>query len=178
MPSEGPALGEGLVVASEADGRLFKWKHSGEDLGKVPEQLAEAVQKLRSLAGSPEAEKIPPGLLEVFERLLLVGTTTPTLAAAKHSSEAKPKVGKQEDADALAVWTSALTKFDILEAAFAKGAEAKVCLEKELIEQVARDLEKDYGDTEKDARQRAMRVVQKEMGKRFGIWKKGASSGA
>merc|ERR1712100_515538 len=74
MPSEGAPLGEGLVVASELDGRLFKWKQSGENLGKVPEQLQKVVTALRALKGSPKMNILPPNLLEIFERLLLVAT--------------------------------------------------------------------------------------------------------
>ena len=47
--------------------------------------------------------------------------------------------------DALAAWSSTLTKFDTLEATFSKGLEAKMALEGTLIEQVALDLETDYG---------------------------------
>merc|ERR1712232_1046382 len=68
LPVDGVPLGEGLVIASEADGRLFKWKHAGEELGKVPEQLSEAVKVLQGLTES-QAKLLPPGLLEIFERL-------------------------------------------------------------------------------------------------------------
>merc|ERR1712139_80128 len=80
MPSDGTALGEGLVVASEADGKLFKWKHAGEELGKVPEKLEEAVRELRRLRDGSEVRTglLPPDLgdlLEVFDILLRVATT-------------------------------------------------------------------------------------------------------
>jgi len=178
LPAESPPLGEGLVVASEWDGRLFKWKHGGEDLGRVPEQLGRAVEALHGLSSNVRAELLPPGLLEVFERLLLVATTPPKLAAGKAACEGKAKVKAQEDMEALAVWTSTLTKFDDLDATFVQGAQAMSILEKELIHQVASDLEKDYGVKTKDAKSRAMRVVKTEMNQRFRLWKQAQSSGA
>jgi len=170
LPADGMPLGEGLVVASEADGRLFKWKQGGEDLGRVPEQLLEIVVALRDLAGSPKAGLFPPGLLDVFERLLLVSNTKPVepVAAAPKAKGCGPK----GDAEALAVWESALTKFDCLESVFERGQDAQKLMQAKLTEQVAMDLEKDYASTKKDAQLRAKRVVMVEMGKRFGIWKK------
>lgn len=173
LPADGIALGEGLVLASEADGSLFKWKHGGEDLGKVPQQLLEAVEALRSFAGSPQAVFFPPGLLDVFERLLLVSTTKPAEPPVAALPKAKAKSGVlQGDTEALAVWESALTKFDCLESVFERGQDAQKLMQVELIEQIAKDLVKDYGSKEKEACTRAKRVVMTEMGKRFGIWKK------
>lgn len=172
LPADGVPLGEGLVVVSEADGTLFKWKHAGEELGKVPDELEEAVKMLRGVAASPQAELLPPGLLDVFERLLLVATTKPAEQDVV-APKAKPKSG---DPDAVAVWESALTKFDCLESVFERGQEAQKLMQAELSEQVAKDLVKDYGVKEKDAQQRAKRVVVIEMGKRFGTWKKSLAS--
>lgn len=177
LPVDGIPLGEGLVLASEADGRLFKWKHGGEDLGKVPDQLLEAVEALRSFAGLPQAALFPPGLLDIFERLLLVSNAKPAepaLAAPK--AKAKAKTG---DSEAVAVWESALTKFDCLESVFERGQtmpDVQKLMQAELIEQVTKDLVKDFGSTEKDAQMRAKRVVATEMGKRFGIWRKSLSN--
>merc|ERR1712232_368277 len=84
----------------------------------------------------------------------------------------KAKSGSQDDNGALVVWNSALTKFDCLEAYFARGEEAKKLIQIELIDQISKDLVKDYGAKEKDAQQRAKRIVMTEMGKRFGTWKK------
>lgn len=172
LPSDGVPLGEGFVVSSEADGKLFKWKHAGEDLGKVPEQLAKAVEALGGFAGSHQIECLPSGLLEVFERLLLVATTNPTGAIAPAETEKKKDCMPHIDAEANAVWDSALTKYDDLDSFFGKGREALKFLQAELIEQVAKDLVKDYGATEQDANQRAKKVVMMETGKRLGIWKK------
>merc|ERR1712048_1076540 len=172
LPADGLPLGEGLVIASEADGRLFKWKHAGEMLGNVPDQLAEAVEFLRSIEGSPQAELLPAGLLEIFERLLLVATTKP---AEPPTAVAKAKVGLQVDTETIAVWESTLTKFDCLESVFERGDEARTILQAELTEQVTSDLVKDYGACEKDARQRAKKFVGMEMGKGFGVWRKSIS---
>jgi len=177
LPADGVPLGEGLVVASEADGRLFKWKHGGEELGKVPEQLHEAVEVLRSVAGTPTAELLPPGLLEVFERLLLVASTKPAEPAGSAAPKANAKAGGAKgDSEAVAAWESALTKFDSLDSVFERGQEAQKLMQVELIEQVAKDLVKDYGASEKDSHQRAKRIVLTEMGKQFGIWKKALSN--
>lgn len=173
LPADGIPLGEGLVVASEADGRLFKWKHGGEDLGKVPDQLQEAVEALRRVYGSPQAQLLPQGLLDVFEQLLLVATTRPVEVAAL-AKTLKP--GTQADLEVIAVWESALTKFDCLESVFERGGEAKNLMQAQLIDQLTKDLVKDYGASEKDAQQRAKRCVVTEMGKRFGAWKKSLSN--
>jgi len=176
LPADGIPLGEGLVLASEADGTLFKWKHGGEDLGKVPEQLLEAVEALRSFAGSPQAGLFPSGLLDVFERLLLVSNTKPAEPASAAPKAKAKSGGSHGDSEALAVWESALTKFDCLESVFERGQDVQKLMQAELIEQVTKDLVKDYGSTEKDALLRAKRVVTTEMGKRFGIWKKALSN--
>jgi len=168
LPTDGVPLGEGLVVVSESDGTLFKWKHAGEELGKVPDELEEAVKMLHGVAATPQADLLPPGLLEVFEQLLLVATTKPAELEVV-APKAKPMSG---DPEAMAVWESALTKFDCLESVFGRGQEAQKLMQTELTEQVAKDLVKDYGVKEKDAQQRAKRVVVTEMGKRFGSWKK------
>lgn len=175
LPANGVPLGEGLVIASEADGRLFKWKHAGEELGNVPTELAEAVETVRSIAGSPEIHLFPEGLLEVLERLLLVATTKPANPSVT-GPDAKDKKTSQGDTQAMAVWESTLTKFDCLESVFERGKEAMKLMQDELMEQVAKDLVKDYGVSEKDARQRAARVVQKEMGQQFGKWKRTSQS--
>eukprot|EP00927_Polykrikos_kofoidii_P038871 TRINITY_DN33312_c0_g1_i1.p1 TRINITY_DN33312_c0_g1~~TRINITY_DN33312_c0_g1_i1.p1 ORF type:complete len:439 (+),score=93.20 TRINITY_DN33312_c0_g1_i1:63-1319(+) len=169
LPADGVSLCEGLVVASEADGTLLKWKHAGEELGKVPELLNEIVCQLRKIGS---CQLLPEGTLEVCERLLLVATTKP------HDSivEKKAKPVKGEDTEALAVWESALTKFDTLEEVFDRGAQAKQLREAELIEQVAWDLIADYGVADEEAQQRATKVVRREVGKSFGIWRKGQNS--
>jgi len=177
-PSNGAMHGEGLVVASEADGRLFKWKHGGEELGKVPEQLEQAVAMLKEIAQSDHASKcLPHGLLQVFEQLLQVATTKPP-SLEKHTDSTKQKKEKEFDTEALAVWESALTKYDALEEVFGRGTEARTAREAELIEQVRKDLIKDYGACEKLARQRAAKVVKVEIGKSFGLWKKTQTAGA
>jgi hypothetical protein len=180
LPADGVPLGEGLVVASGTNGKLFKWKHAGEELGKVPELLAEAVDALRGITASPQAGLLPEGLLHIFERLLLVATTKPAKPVAGNVVDKpdtkKNKGGSQGDNEAIAVWESALTKFDCLESCFERGEDAKRLMQAELIDQVASDLVKDYGVEEKGAQQRAKRVVLTEMGKRFGIWKKALSN--
>jgi hypothetical protein len=126
MPSDGTMLGEGLVVASEADGKLFKWKHAGEELGKVPDKLEEAVRELRRLRNGSEIRTglLPAGLLEdlleVFDLLLRVATTK--VGAAKSVEKIKPKAkpAKEElqDTEAIAVFESAHKKIDLLDVYF------------------------------------------------------------
>lgn len=177
-PSKGAMLGEGLVVASEADGRLFKWKHGGEELGKNPGQLAEAVAMLNEISHSDHAARfLPTGLLQVFEKLLQVATTKPPSLESPADST-KQKKEKDFDTEALAVWESALTKYDALDEVFGRGAAARTAREVELVEQMTQDLIKDYGACEKLARQRAAKVVKVEMGKSFGRWKKTQTAGA
>ena len=182
MPaSQGGPLGEGLVVCSEPNwscaAKLTKWKHGGEEAGNTPAKLAEAVELLRGLDPSVV---LPQGLLEICERLQLVATSD---AGPKKTKKAAGKKEKQQvkakaENDALAVWSSTLTKFDSLEATFSKGLEAKAALEGTLIEQVALDLETDYGYEPSKARARAAGVVKAEMGKRYGQWKRETSSGS
>ena len=182
MPaSQGRPLGEGLVVCSEPNAKLSKWKHGGEEApswvaGNTPAKLAEAVELLRGLQGNP---MLPPGLLEICERLQLVATSgsgpkKTKAAGVKEKKDIKAKAGM----DALAAWSSTLTKFDTLEATFSKGLEAKMALEGTLIEQVALDLETDYGYEPSKARARATGVVKTEMGKRYGQWKRETDSEA
>lgn len=135
LPEHGAPLGEGLVVASEADGRLFKWKHAGEGLGKVPERLAEAVSALHKWAGDGRrARLLPPGLVEAFELLLHVASTKPRVGGETKAKAKDDQQGKKEkavDGEALEAWVSTLTKYDALDAVFAKGPEAKASLEAE-----------------------------------------------
>jgi len=102
--------------------------------------------------------------------LLRVATTKPVAAAAEKKGP-KQQPGKQQDTEALAVWDSALTKYDSPEASFEKGMEAKKAMEALLVTQVTDDLIKDYDVKPSDAQQRATKVVMAEMGKRFGAWK-------
>lgn len=174
MPAHGSPCGEGLVVASEADARLFKWKHAGEGLGKVPEKLAKATAELQKWANSSQASLLPPGLVQAFERLRLVAQTQPKPSGSSKEKaekvEKKGKKGQATDAEALAAWESTLTKYDSLEALFAKGPEAKVALEMELIAQITADLEKDYEVESRTAQQRAMQMVKSEVGRAYGMW--------
>merc|ERR1719401_2577594 len=98
------------------------------------------------------ARLLPRGLLEVFERLLFVATAKPK-EASKPAAGSKPEKAQAEAearrAEARAVWESALTKFDDLEAVFAQGAQARQVLEEQLIEQISGDLAKDYGADKK-----------------------------
>eukprot|EP00933_Yihiella_yeosuensis_P024700 TRINITY_DN19144_c0_g1_i1.p1 TRINITY_DN19144_c0_g1~~TRINITY_DN19144_c0_g1_i1.p1 ORF type:complete len:434 (+),score=122.22 TRINITY_DN19144_c0_g1_i1:78-1379(+) len=171
-PAGGIPLGEGLVVVSEADGTLFKLKHGGEELGKVPEQLAELVQDLKLLAARPSMQ-LPANLLEMCEVVHLIATTVP---AGKNAPKV-PNVQKdKEDSDALAVFESALTKFDDVDSIFEKGGGAKSSFEKDLIEQVTKDLIKDYACSEKDAENRSKKMVKTQLGRRFHLWKTGKSA--
>jgi len=169
LPAVGGPLGEGLVIASEADGRLFKFKHGGEELGNVPAQLTELVEKLRGLEGTPKAVVLPESLLQVLEVMLQVVLKKPPQPEkqAKQGQASKPT----EDLECMAVLDSALTKFDCLEEVFVRGPDAKKAREAELIDQVSRDLVKDYGVAEKEALQRAKKVVLRVVGARFGSWK-------
>jgi hypothetical protein len=176
-PVDGMPLAEGLVLASATDGRFFKWKNAGEELGKVPDQLRETVARLLALSERPDAQLLLRGLLEVFERLLLVATPKPKEAGKLSKPGKAPAEAEARRAEARAVWESALTKFDDLEAVFAQGAQARQVLEEQLIKQISSDLAKDYGAGEKDAVQRATATVRSEVGKRFGTWKKSQSAG-
>lgn len=173
LPADGAPLGEGLVVASEADGTLFKWKHAGEELGRVPQQLADLAAALEGLKGAPREALLPAGLHEVVEQLLLVATTKPSPAAEAPKSAAAapaPRKAKQKDPEASVAWESALTKFNSLEAAFTKGKKATRALQVDLIQQVADDLAKDYGAPKEDAGRRATAVVQREMDRCMSQW--------
>jgi hypothetical protein len=155
-------------VVSEADGRFFKLKHGGEELGRVPEQVQEVVDALSRLQ---DHELLPPGLLEVFQNLLqVVRNTKPPREEATRQKAAKRK--QQQDTEAFAVFESALTKIDHLDSIFGRGAEAKTAVEHLLVEQVAVDLVKDYNCNEETARQRAVNIVKMSVGRRFGEWKK------
>mmetsp|Transcript_66712 Transcript_66712/g.169063 ORF Transcript_66712/g.169063 Transcript_66712/m.169063 type:complete len:420 (+) Transcript_66712:74-1333(+) len=164
VPKNGQHFAEGLVVASEV-GRLFKLKNGGEALGMVPAQLEESVKGLRALQGHPA---LPDGLLPVFEVLLLVATTKPP-AEPKNTIKEKPKTNG-EDHESMAVFESTLTKYDALEEVFERGPKAKTVRAKEMSEQVARDLVKDYGADAKDAQHRAFKVVSRVIGARYGAW--------
>jgi len=161
LPANGVPPCEGLVISSEADGKLFKWKHGGEELGNVPQQLDTIVRQLQQLGDN---QLLPEGLLEVCERLLLVATTKPS----KNKPKTKKAIG--EDAEGLAVFDSALTKFDVLEVVFEQGKEAMAAQQSELIEQVTKDLVKDYAAVEDEALKRATKVVRSQVGARFGAW--------
>ena len=171
--SHGGPLGEGLVVCSEPGAKLTKWKHGGEEAGQTPAMLAEAVELLRGLQGNT---MLPSGLLEICERLQLVATSGagPKKTKAERMKE-KQQMKAKADKDALAVWSSTLTKFDTLEATFSKGLEAKAVLEGKLIDQVALDLENDYGYESSKSRALAASVVKRETGKRYGQWKRNES---
>merc|ERR1712194_926034 len=100
--------------------KLTKWKHGGEEAGNTPAKLAEAVELLRGLDPSVV---LPQGLLEICERLQLVATSD---AGPKKTKKAAGKKEKQQvkakaENDALAVWSSTLTKFDSLEATFPRA---------------------------------------------------------
>lgn len=163
MPKEGAPLGEGLVVASEVDGRLFKLKHGGEELGNMPELLQQACETLGALE-----MRAPSGMLEVFDGLRALATAKPIAQAATEPNAPKSAA---VDNEALMALESALTKFETLDEVFAKGQKAKALREKELIAEVARDLQKDYGD-DKTGVQRATKVVMRIVGARFGAWKR------
>lgn len=171
LPADGVALGEGLVVASESDGKLFKWKHASQDTCQTGWRMAEAKETLRGIAGTPQAERLPPGLLDIFERLYATATVAPTGARP----EAKDKSGSRVDIEAVAVWERALTKIDSLESAFEQGEQVRKVLQAELIDAVASDLVEEYCANEIGAKKRAERVVSSEMGKRLSEWGLGPS---
>jgi len=163
MPETGAVLGEGIVVASEADGRLFKWKQAAETSTVLPARLAEAVAGVRALKHAAQA-KLPTGIVEMLE-LLLRATVKSEIIAKR-----PPKAAVQSiDPDAQAALASALTKCD-LEAAFSSGNRAK--LADELVVEVAADLVKEYEVESTEATLRATQVVKREVGRRLGIWMK------
>jgi len=169
-PEGGTALGEGVVVASAATGRLFKFKHGGEELGKVPDQLEELLTKLHSLPEEKRASMLCPGLVDAAAALHAVATFKPQGVKAK--KEPKEPQEKKDDDEARVAFDSALTKFDVLEDVFARGADAKTKIMKDLVEQVEADLVKDYGVKAGEAQQRAKKAVARYVGIRFGEWKK------
>ena len=160
-------------MCSEPGAKLTKWKHGGEEAGQTPAMLAEAVELLCGLQGNT---MLPSGLLEICERLQLVATSGagPKKTKADRMKE-KQQMKAKADKDALAVWSSTLTKFDTLEATFSKGLKAKAVLEGKLIDQVALDLENDYGYESSKSRALAASVVKRETGKRYGQWKRNES---
>lgn len=163
MPENGAALGEGIVVASEADGRLFKWKQASETSTMLTARLAEAVAGVRALKHAAQA-KLPTGIVEVLE--LLLRATVKSEIITKRSPKA---VVQALDPDAQAALESALTKCD-LEAAFSNGTRAEIA--EELVVQVAADLVKEYEVESAEAKLRATQVVRREVGRLLGIWMK------
>lgn len=131
------------------------------------------MRKLRVLG---DCRLLPEGLLEVCERLLLVATAKPK--DGKPEKGAKEAKQPAEDAEALAVWESALTKFEALEEVFQRGKRAMEARQSELIEQVAQDLVKDHGADEGEALKRATKVVRSQVGRSFGAWRKAQNNGA
>lgn len=170
-------LGEGLVIALEDSGSLFKWKSSTEELGNVPDQLREAVTIIQAL--TPDAAKrLPSGVLEALEMLLLT-STAPTRVCPKGSAKQKKQQGKgDEDAEAFAAFTSALTKVDCLEDVFALGKQAMSTMQQSLIEDVSADLVKDFGADELKAKRRANAMVNSQIGRRYGEFCRNAAKGA
>jgi hypothetical protein len=53
--------------------------------------------------------------------------------------------------------------------------EAKTTVEHQLVEQVERDLIKDYEASDQDAAHRARKIVKMLVGQRYGAWKRRAS---
>jgi len=156
------ALGEGMVVASSLNGRMFKVKHGGEDCGLVPDKLYDGVEMLEK---APEMEKE----LEVFRALQKI-IKARHIEPVKVKVEPKAKAPAAVDEDAQKAWDSALTKEDTLEDQFKRGE--KVALTKRMVNQVKEDLVKDFGVDEKAATGRANKFVNATIGKLFGEWKK------
>eukprot|EP00929_Paragymnodinium_shiwhaense_P118344 TRINITY_DN90274_c0_g1_i1.p1 TRINITY_DN90274_c0_g1~~TRINITY_DN90274_c0_g1_i1.p1 ORF type:complete len:420 (-),score=124.67 TRINITY_DN90274_c0_g1_i1:257-1516(-) len=170
LPANRVPNGEGVVIASAADGRLFKFKHGGEELGKVPRQLEDIMTKLSELQDATQKAVFPPDILAVAEILHKVATYKP---AGAENAVAKMEKVDSEDTEAIAVFQSALTKVDDLDSVFERGT--KNVMEKALIEQVAADLVKDYDADAKAAQGRATKIVRQGVGQRFGEWKKRAA---
>lgn len=177
LPAAGAPLGEGLVVASEADGRLFKLKHGGENLGRVPEQLGDLVEGLRRLGAARREAALPAGLLEACETLLLVATTRPAEPERPKAPSTKAGPRTPQDPQALAAFESALTKDTALEEVFAQGKRATGQRTREIVEQVVRDLVKEGEDTSA-ATTRAWRMVGFMVTMRHDSWKNARGSGA
>jgi hypothetical protein len=64
-------LGEGMVVASSFDGRMFKLKHGGEECGKVPDRVSELIDILIKANDEKDNELI--ALLESLFAVLKAG---------------------------------------------------------------------------------------------------------
>jgi len=175
-------LGEGLVIALEDGGSLFKWKNSTEELGNVPDRLREAVTAIQAL--NPDAAKrLPSGVLEALEVLLLT-STAPIPVCQKGFAKQKKQQGKgdegkgDQDPEAFAAYTSALTKVDCPEDVFARGKQAMSTLQQSLIEDVSADLMKDFGADEVKAKKRATAMVNSQIGRRYGEFCRVAAKGA
>ena len=174
---KGKAIGEGIVVSSEADGRLFKLKHADENIGQVPQLLQTLVSLLKRHVGTPQEKHLPTGILEVCEQLLEIATSKPITVAPEISGKRAPTpLVADTDAEASAAYESALTKFDDLSAAFAKGAEAMKQVQQLIIQQVCQDLEIDYSLDPATALRRARKFTLAAIGQAYGSWKKECAS--
>jgi hypothetical protein len=171
-------LCEGVVVASEFDGTLFKLKHGSEKLGKVPEQLQEIVHTLRRFNGTHLQDiarrMLPAGILEVCEVLLEIATAkVQTSASRVDNANRNPESGKGADAEVAAAYESALTKVDDLFSTFSSGGHvAKAAAEQVIIEHVAADLEYEGICEKPEALRRATNFTLASVGKAYGEWKR------
>jgi len=162
LNEETGALGEGFVVASAHNGRMFKVKHGGEDCGSVPDKIQDCLEWL-------EKQETMDKELEVIQVLQKI-IRSKHKVIEKKKPEPKAKAPVKVDEEAQKAWDSALTKEDSLDDQFARGEKAG--LTKRMVNQVKEDLVKDYGVDEKAAMGRASKFVNSTMGKLFGEWKK------
>jgi len=178
LAPDGP-LGEGLVIALEGDGSLFKWKNYHEELGKVPDLLREAVTRIQALAhGSAGAKLISAGMLLALESLLLTSTAPVCQNDTQQRKKQQLKESKADDVEAFAAFTSALTKVDCPEDIFARGKAALAALQQSLIDDVTSDLIKDFGVADSAAKKRALAMVRSQIGKSYADWMRSASKGS
>jgi len=101
------ALGEGMVVASALNGRMFKVKHGGEDCGNVPDKLYDGIEMLEKC---PEMDKE----LDVFKNLQKI-IKCKHKVVEKEKPKPKAKTPAAVDEEATKAWESALTKEDSLD---------------------------------------------------------------
>merc|ERR1712187_102764 len=139
--------------------------------------MAELIEELNNLKDNSIIDnKLRRELLEICQAVHLIVTTKPK-SNERPTKEAEAK-RPDEDREAMAAYQSALTKYDDLSATFQRGAQARDKIQKELLEEVFRDLVKDYHVVEDIALKRANKMVRQQVGKSYAAWLKAAEGGS
>mmetsp|Transcript_20110 Transcript_20110/g.47898 ORF Transcript_20110/g.47898 Transcript_20110/m.47898 type:complete len:449 (+) Transcript_20110:133-1479(+) len=185
--------GEGVVLtlAEEGKPRAYKWKISREPQPVAIKELTETIRSLKP--GGPLAHKamlLSAHVHTLLADLLDVATHVDS-ASAKEKSAPTKKTAPEQGAKARALdpadvkngISSALTKFDVFDAAFsAKGKGAIPQISAMLVEEVLGDkaLPMPVGEKEKEkARKEVTAAVRLHVGEDFGRWQRAqAEAGA